>query len=124
MAVANFGYFRVEMPAPVAVAIARLDEEKYARAVIDRALIDLSDLRNQVESISDQDLREVLNKHHVGDHGDDLDRRCRLIYLAARQITNYLKSVGSYPVMSRNKYDNLRAAYQDFLEYHLRHLYD
>lgn len=124
MAISNLGLFKIEMPAPVAVAIARLDEEKYARAVIDRALIDLSDLRNQVEAISDQDLREVLNKHHVGDHGDDLDRRCRLIYLAARQITNYLKGVGSYPVMSRNKYDNLREAYRDFLEYHLRHLYD
>lgn len=124
MAIADFGSFRIEMPAPVAVAIARLDEEKYARAVIDRALIDLSGLKAQIEAISDQDLRDVLNRNHVGDHGDDLDRRCRLIYLAARRITAYLRGVGSYPVMSRNKYDNLRGAYQDFLEYHLRHLYD
>lgn len=124
MAIANFNSFVIEMPAPVAIAIARLDEEKYARAVIDRALIDLSGLKDQIDSIPDPDLREVLNRNHVGDHGDDLDRRCRLIYLAARRITTHLRGVGSYPVMSKAKYDSLREAYQDFLEYHLRHLYD
>lgn len=119
--ITEFERFSLDIPAAIAIAIARLDLEHYP-AVVDRVLRDYPELRHAVHAINAADLITTLNGAHVGDFGEDTDLRRRLVYLAAGRIANNLRHVGDSPIMSQAKYDALRAAYRELHDHHLRQI--
>jgi hypothetical protein len=119
--ITEFERFSLDIPAALAIAIARLDLAHYP-AVVDRVLRDYPELRQAVFAINAADLITTLNGAHVGDFGNDIDMRRRLVYLAAGRIANNLRHVGDSPVMSQCKYDALRAAYRELHDHHLRQI--
>lgn len=106
---ATFDRFNVELPAAEAIALARLNDRDYQLAV------DIGPL----EGVAITDIDATLTDAHMGDHGDELERRQRMIYLAARTITNSLRILTASEVMSHAKYQALREACSELLAHHL-----
>lgn len=122
--ITEFERFSLDIPAAVAIAIARLDTEHYPR-VVARVLRDYPALREAINAINASDVIATLREAHAapfGTFGDDTTNRQRLVYLAAGRIANVLLEVGSSPVMSQAKYDALREAYRELHDHHLRQI--
>lgn len=116
--ITEFGGLVLDIPSAVAIGIARADEDHYP-AIVDQALDENPYLLEQVSAIPAEQLLAALKAAHVGNWGTEDECRRRLVYWAARSVSVYLQHVADSSVMSAAKYDALRAAYRELLDYHL-----